>query len=76
MELKQPVHQEEVGAKPTESTFEDMGKLKLKEIEARISRLNIILMGLPGSGKSTLVNNPKAQLYFSRRNNKNRVTNR
>lgn len=32
-----------------------MERLKLQEAEAKISRLNIILMGLPGSGKSTLV---------------------
>ena len=29
----------------------------LREAESKISQLNIILMGLPGSGKSTLVNN-------------------
>jgi len=33
-----------------------MERLRLKETEARISRLNIVLMGLPGSGKSALVN--------------------
>lgn len=32
-----------------------MERLKLKEAEVKISRLNIVLMGLPGSGKSTLV---------------------
>jgi len=34
-----------------------MERLKLKEAERRISLLNIVLMGLPGSGKSTLRNN-------------------
>jgi len=33
-----------------------MERLKLKEADARISQLNIVLMGLPGSGKSALVN--------------------
>lgn len=33
-----------------------MERLRLQETEAKICRLNIILMGLPGTGKSTLVN--------------------
>lgn len=32
-----------------------MEKLRLQEAEAKISRINILLLGLPGAGKSTLV---------------------
>ncbi len=56
MQLKHSARRE-VGAKPTESTY--MERLRFEEVEAKVSQINIVMMGLPGAGKSTLVNSIK-----------------
>lgn len=61
MQLKRSARRE-VGAKPTESTC--MERLKFEEAEAKISQINIVVMGLLGAGESTLVNSIKPKLNY------------